>query len=278
MDPVRRGTGRRMDRPLAAFVVVLALAGGLDGCATPQERVEHLARTAGFDRQVVAGEPFEHLVFVRHGGRTGADFNVYIEGDGTPWLTRYRVSEDPTPRRPLMLELMRLDPGPALYLGRPCYFGLMNHCRAGHWTSDRYAETVVASMAAALREIRRELGWHGQPVLIGHSGGGALAMLLAPRVPDTRAVLTLAGNLDIDAWTDLHEYSPLAGSLNPAEAAPLPARIRQLHIVGGEDQSVPPHITRAGLAPQQNAEVLRFPGQAHHCCWRELWPSILGRL
>lgn len=249
----------------------------LGACATPVERVERLADASGFDRRVVTGDPFRHLVYIKR-GEPDRRLHVYIEGDGTPWLTRYRVADDPTPRHPLMLELMRLDPGPALYLGRPCYFGLTEACRAEHWTSHRYGEAVVGSMVAALARVRRQLGWNGDVTLLGHSGGGTLAMLMAPRVPDTAGLLTLAGNLDIEAWTRLHEYTPLHGSMNPAGLDPLPARIRQLHVIGGKDRQVPPRITESGLARQDRAEVARFPAQGHHCCWKDFWPAILGRL
>lgn len=257
-----------------AWVMLAALA----ACATPSERIDRLAGAAGFEKQVVVGDPFEHLVYIKDGDQRASSFHVYIEGDGSPWFTRYRVASDPTPRQPLVLKLMRQDPGPALYLGRPCYFGLMKHCQPEHWTGGRYSATVVDSMAVALRTIRDRLGWQGTPTLIGHSGGGALVMLLAPRIADTKAILTVAGNLDIDAWTRLHEYTPLTGSLNPAEADPLPARIRQLHVTGGHDRNVPPSITRAGLVRQRNAELAHFPEQAHHCCWEASWPAILERL
>lgn len=247
-------------------------------CATPAQRAGQLAAAAGFERRVVAGDPFQHLMFVKPGSGTSDAFHVYLEGDGTPWITRTRVAADPTPRQPLMLELMRLDPGPALYLGRPCYFGLMQHCRPEHWTGLRYSEVVVESMLAALRNARAQLGWQGDVVLLGHSGGGTLAMLMAPRMADTRAVVTLAGNLDVEAWARLHGYSPLPGSLDPADADPLPAGVQQLHVVGGEDRTVPPSITRAGAGRRPGPAILEFPQHDHHCCWKDVWRSILNRL
>lgn len=268
--PIRRG------RPILLAAALMASI--LTGCATPLDHVEQLAAASGFERQVVAGQPFEHLVYIKHGDGNRRGLHVYIEGDGTPWFSRHRVAVDPTPRQPLMLKLMRMDPGPAVYLGRPCYFELKKHCRPVHWTSDRYSAVVVESMAAALVGVRRQPGLRGKVTLIGHSGGGALAMLLAPRIPDTIGVLTVAGNLDLEAWTRLHGYTPLTGSLNPADTAPLPPGIRQLHLVGGNDETVPPRITRSGLARQGNAEVRRFPEQGHQCCWEDIWPSILRLL
>jgi hypothetical protein len=242
------------------------------------QRAARIAAAFGFERFVVAGEPFEHLVYVKPANRPVGGFHVYIEGDGTPWLTPYQVALDPTPRQPLMLKLMRLDPAPSLYLGRPCYFGLMKHCESGYWTHGRYSKTVVDSMVAALKGIQSRLGWRGSVTLIGYSGGGALAMLMAPRVKDTSAVVTLAANLDVDAWTKLHGYSPLFDSMNPAVEPPLSSRIRQVHMVGGRDRNVPARITVAGLTHQRNAQIVRFPDYDHHCCWDTVWRSILDRL
>ena len=64
-------------------------------------------------------------------------------------------------------------------------------------------------------------------------------MLLAERFKQTRAVVTVAGNLDPDRWVAQHGYSPLVGSLNPARRPPLPSHILQLHFVGGRDRNVP---------------------------------------
>lgn len=257
---------------LTAFFQVLA------GCATPAERIDRLATSSGFDRRVVAGDGFEHLVYVKTSGRPEDGFRVYLEGDGTPWITPRRVAEDPTPRRPLALRLMALDPGPALYLGRPCYFDLSRNCRPAYWTGARYSGAVVDSMVAALRTARRELGWGGKVTLVGYSGGGTLAMLMAPRVKDVATVVTLAANLDVAGWARLHGYSPLSESLDPADQSPLPARVRQVHLVGGEDRNVPPRITRDFAERQRGAEVVEYPRYDHHCCWEEVWRSVLDRL
>ena len=53
-----------------------------------------------------------------------------------------------------------------------------------------------------------------QIVFIGYSGGGTLATLLVEHFPQTRAVVTIAGNLDVKAWTEYHNYEPLFLSIN----------------------------------------------------------------
>jgi pimeloyl-ACP methyl ester carboxylesterase len=173
---------------------------------------------------------------------------------------------------------MALDPTPAVYLGRPCYHGLAGTapCAPGWWTSERYGESVVDSMAAALRPIIAERG-HPRIAWFGHSGGGTLAVLLAERFPETVAVVTIAGNLDIDAWADLHGYDRLTGSLNPVSRPPLPANVRQRHYAGGRDRVVPADLIEEAAA-DGNAEVIVIDAYEHVCCWEDLWPEILADL
>jgi pimeloyl-ACP methyl ester carboxylesterase len=132
-------------------------------------------------------------------------------------------------------------------------------------------------MAAALTAWLRSHPY-SELVFIGHSGGGALAMLLAERFPSTRGVLTVAGNLDPQQWVEWHGYLPLFGSLNPAERAPLLSTIRQLHYSGALDRNVPQQLVQAAVQRQHNAEFAVVQGFDHTCCWRDRWPSILARL
>lgn len=174
---------------------------------------------------------------------------------------------------------MARDSTPALYLGRPCYNGFAGSpgCTAALWTDGRYGPKVVTSMAAALSKLI-ELIPKVSLVLIGHSGGGTLAMLLAERLPRTRAVITIAGNLDVGHWTELHGYTPLQGSFDPAQRQPLPPGITQIHYLGGRDQIVPPQLTRSFVNKQApNTVLIEVDDFDHHCCWASVWPTLLGR-
>lgn len=251
----------------------------ISGCATPTARIDRMARGAGLEKQTVSGGRFDHLVLTNtSGGAAYADLHVYIEGDGSAWIANRWIAADPTPRKPVALELMRLDSGPALYLGRPCYFELRRNCAPEDGTSGRYSDAVVGSMAAALEAVREQLYPQRKVVLIGHSGGGVLAMLLAARIPAAITLVTLAANLDVDRWRRYHHYSPLTTSLDPATEAPLPAEITQFHLVGEMDRNVPPELTRAFIANQANATALRYPQYDHSCCWTQAWPTMLQRL
>lgn len=173
-----------------------------------------------------------------------------------------------------MLRLMTLDRAPRVYVGRPCYHAA-SLCNSRLLTGGRYSEEVVDSMAAAIERVRPA----GRPlVLLGHSGGGTIAMLLATRLDGVRAVVTLAGNLDVGAWAALHGFEPLRGSLDPATAPPLPAAIVQLHLAGARDHNVPAELTRAALARQPGAVLRVFPRISHDGPWQPVWPLVLDEL
>jgi pimeloyl-ACP methyl ester carboxylesterase len=114
--------------------------------------------------------------------------------------------------------------------------------------------------------------------LVGYSGGGVLAMLIAERLARVERIITLAANLDIDAWADLHGYSRLAGSLNPAARSPLPDQIHRTHLAGALDLTVPPGLIQAVAARDTQAEVKVLSDFDHRCCWVERWPELLASL
>ncbi|NOX42112.1 MAG: lipase family protein, partial [Gammaproteobacteria bacterium] len=215
--------------PLHLLITLLVFQVGCSHTPNP----DLLAKEWGYQKKTVKGILFQHTLFINKvikiGKDTGNSIHIYLEGDGRPWRTPTHIALDPTPRNPLMLKLMALDNNQAIYLGRPCYFELSPACSPIWWTFKRYSEEVLDSMAAVVERYTRD---YDSIVLMGHSGGGALAMLLAERLPKTSAIITLAGNLDIEAWTKHHRYTQLTGSLNPASQPPLSKTIRQYHYLG----------------------------------------------
>lgn len=258
---------------LAGFHVLVFLV----ACTpSPARHSDERANELGFERAVVPGNRFQHVVYRNQVSARSGVLHVYLEGDGSPWIRERWISSDPGPRKPLMLQLMALDSEASVYLGRPCYHGFSEQrpCHPAMWTYGRYSMPVIDAMAQALDIIVRDQGFR-HCVLIGYSGGGTIAMLLAERVSNVLAVVTIAGNLDPDEWARHHEYSPLSTSLNPTRRPPLPARIYQLHVAAGNDDTVPPEMSKAAAIHQQNAELRIIPDYDHVCCWHELWPSIL---
>jgi dienelactone hydrolase len=184
------------------------------------------------------------------------------------------VAADPTPRTPLTLELLARDPAPVRFLGRPCYHGTAERppCTGELWTGARYGEPVVAALAAALETIVATER-PGRLVLVGYSGGGTLAWLVAQRVRTVDVVVTVAANLDPSAWTTHHGYLPLEGSLDPL-AGPEP-RARVVHLVGGRDRVVPGALAARYRERFPDHPFVELADFDHRCCWIDAWPDLL---
>lgn len=273
----QRAALKRLSLPAVAAGLCLSLS--LAGCLrTPVGEMQELAEAARFDRRLLTGGQFQHVVYSKPS--TANDFarlHVYLHGDGTPWLRKGRPAFDPTPRNPLTLKLMALDQTPSLYLGRPCYDGLAftdPSCHPWYWTHARYADEVVDSLAQALSQWMEKHPYR-RITLIGYSGGGSLALLLAQRMAKVDTLVTLAANLDIDRWADAHGYSRLQSSLNPARLASLRHGLSQHHWVGEQDQNVTPDLLKSALSRQPNAQLTILPALDHDCCWETLWPALL---
>lgn len=249
----------------------------LSACASPAQKINQLAAEYQFKRIKISGDQFNHIAYLKGDVASASTVHVYLEGDGRAWIRKHQIATDPTPLNPVMLKLMALDNQPSVYLGRPCYFGLSTEpaCHTDLWTNRRYSQEVVNSMVAALHNI---IAKNQTVVLMGYSGGGTLAMLMAESLPNVTALITLAGNLDIDAWTQLHGYSPLTGSLNPVGRAPLRKRINQWHIAGGKDDNMPAEYIKRALQHQPAAQFLVRPQHNHYCCWEKEWAGILNSL
>ncbi len=267
----------RCCKGLVACCLTLLLA----NCGTaPARSFDLRAEQLALKRQLIAGQDYQHAVYrVATPTPTASRLHVYLAGDGRPWRTRYAIADDPSPRGTLILDLMKLDRHANLLLGRPCYHGLKSQgpCTPRDWTSGRYALRIVDSMAAALERIRKDAGAQ-TVVLIGHSGGGAIAMLLARRAGHIAAVVTIAGNLNTAAWTAYHGYTPLDESLNPYRLPPLDERILQFHLAGESDRNVPPFIIADAASRQPNARFRLLKNHHHGCCWTEIWPEVLSEL
>ncbi|WP_333874609.1 alpha/beta fold hydrolase [Methylobacter sp.] len=237
------------------------------------------AMRLGFNKTIVQGTEFKHVAYTNKAQNNNEELHVYLDGDGTPWINNRWVSKDPTPRNPLLFRLMTLDTAPAVYLGRPCYngFGDIPPCEPTLWTDKRYAPIIIKSMAVALEQILKPLGTK-RVVLIGYSGGGTLAMLMAEQVQNLQGIVTIAGNLDIKAWSSLHDYTPLMGSKNPAEQPPLNPALFQLHFAGGKDQNIPVSLIQPTVLHQHDARLIVMPEFDHSCCWEKIWPLLLSNI
>jgi pimeloyl-ACP methyl ester carboxylesterase len=177
-----------------------------------------------------------------------------------------------------MSTLMALDPVTAVYVGRPCYHNTeaISPCSARLWTADRYSAEVLGSLSTVVRQFMTQEGYE-RVAWFGYSGGGTIAVLLAERFPETRALVTIAANLNTAAWAAYAGHEDLSGSLNPASAPPLSPQIQQRHYAGGKDRIVPPTLT-APVASRLGAPLHVIDNYDHVCCWEQIWPRILDEL
>lgn len=259
-----------------ALVTVAVLGVVLGGCASPGQRIDQRARAAGLEIFHIEAGDFPSSVYLKHGSAqtpASVPLTIYLESDGIPWLDGRQPSADPTTRQPLALELLIRSPDSAAYITRPCYHGLRsNKCTVEHWTGARYSLEIVESMAATVREAQRRSG-ATKVALVGYSGGGTLAVLIAERLDNVASVVTIAATLDTDAWTEHHKYLPMSQSLNPT-LSDRPHPWPELHLRGANDAVVPAATTARYFARYPQAQQRTIEGFDHVCCWVRDWPEI----
>ena len=249
----------------------------LVACGTPSARIDAIATKGQLTREIVQGTDFRHVVYTRAATRNDSALTVYLESDGLPWISGRVPANDPTSREPLALELMLQSADAAIYVARPCYHELDDDGCSWHaWTTARYSLATVESMAIAIARKSLMLGAK-RLRLIGYSGGGVLAVLIAERLTNVDAVITIGANLDVEAWTSHHGYLPLTASLNPARST-REHPWRELHLQGAKDTVVPPATTEAYFSRYPRARRRTFDDYDHVCCWKAEWLEVRGEL
>jgi hypothetical protein len=244
----------------------------------PRVHAQRLAQSAGLTFELLQTDSFALASFGRIRDPQ-EPVHIYIEGDGRAWAAKNTPALDPTPREALALQLAAKDPAAnVVYLARPCQFTLRDpRCQVVYWTALRYAPEVVAAMDNAIGQFAARAP--GQPLhLIGYSGGGALAILVAAHRSDVASIRTVAANLDLAEVNRLHGVSPMPQSLDPIDFAQSVAHIPQRHFSGGSDRVVPPSIAVRFAAAAGGSCILTqvVPGMGHEGAWAALWPQLLA--
>ena len=250
----------------------------LSACASsPWQKASAFAQEHGFAERLFSTELFTLYGLLRPGLSPHSKIlRVYIEGDGHAWESRTRPSEDPTPRNPVALRLAMADlgPDPVLYLARPCQYVQgedRRQCSTRYWTSARLGPEVINSLDAAITQAKAACGAE-QIALVGFSGGGGAAALLAAMRPDVVFLGTVAGNLDIDAWADLQGVSQLAESLNPKAVAPSLQHLPQRHLSSYTDAVMLPEISEGFCRAVNKPEsCVVISGVPHGGPWQRFW-------
>lgn len=273
----------------------ITLLGGCAGLPTPEERgqaMDQLAQSAGWHKLRLPAGPYVLTSFVpaqqskappSSPQSSPRRLTVYLEGDGLAWQTTSKPSSNPTPRKPVSLELALRHPDSAVaYLARPCQNVAQadwQGCTQADWTNARYSAQVIAASDRAIDALKRRTG-ATELVLVGYSGGGAVAALVAARRSDVVGLVTVAANLDTGHWTQSHGVTPLSGSLNPADAWPELQGLRQTHFVGGNDRVVTKATVESytnRFPAQTRPPVVVVPDADHNCCWAQQWPQLWAR-
>lgn len=192
--------------------------------------------------------------------------NIFIEGDGKPGVA---------------LRLAQNIGGNSVYLGRPCQYMIgnrLNSCNKALWTSHRYSRSVINSMSRAITAMKLRFG-ADKVRLVGFSGGGTVATIIAALRHDVDLLVTVAGNLDHKRWTDFNEIDPLIGSLNPVDYSKALESVPQIHLIGERDHVVPGSVLTSYLSRLKsldNVQSYILVGADHTCCWSLALASVLN--
>lgn len=267
----------------AGWALAALLLGGCAGIPSPAERLaeaDRLAASQGWQRTWLEGGAFRLAAYHPAIAAPTGPLTVYLEGDGLAWISADQASVDPTPSDPLALRLAMAQGGDAVaYLGRPCQYvgAAVTGCPQRYWTQQRFALDVVDATSQALDQLKRRFSAH-RLRLVGYSGGGTVAALVAARRNDVDLLVTVAGNLDTAAWTAWHRVTALNGSLNPADETDALSRVRQHHFAGGQDRTVPPGLLTGFVSRLRASAPVRWqlePTFDHRCCWEQAWTQRL---
>ncbi|CAA7624218.1 conserved exported hypothetical protein [Candidatus Terasakiella magnetica] len=267
---------------LSVFWFLALVVLGLTACASVDTDANALAiaRTARWGKTVLGTTPYRLALFGPAQPRAdNGVLTVYIEGDGLAWLDTAMPSPDPTPRNAVALKMAVADGrSSVVYLARPCQFLLQRdwtRCDVEDWTSGRFSAAIISSFEQALDQLKARSGATALE-LVGYSGGGVVATLLAERRSDVARLVTVAAPLDVGAWIKHHDVSPLKGSLDPVQGADRLKPLPQVHITGRKDKVVPAAIVESFVRREgKDAPVKRMEADAsHECCWDEKWPAL----
>ena len=269
---------------------ILCFAILLVSCATAppslvdrKNNADQLASARGWQSHQIKTREFPLTVYAPLHYSSSEELSIYIEGDGLAWISSEQPSSDPTPITPTGLQLALAQPsGNAVYLARPCQYGgaTQEPCAKKYWTNYRFAPEVVSASNQAIDDLKQKFGAK-RLTLIGYSGGGAVAALLASQRGDVERLITVAGNLDHRAWTGQHHISALSGSLNPADFGARLETIPQWHFVGGDDRNIPVDVVKSyskNFSNKTKLSIQVVPGYDHRCCWAEQWPSLWAEI
>jgi len=224
---------------MRTIILAAAVLASLTGCAGSID-LQETTRGSGLKLQTINAKRFNLQALAPPPG-SYKHLRVYIEGDGHAWATGSQPSTDPTPHSSIMVTFAIQDRAPAAYLARPCQFVSSEGCGVALWTANRFSAPAINAMNSGLDELKRQFGVEVFE-LVGHSGGGAVALVLAGMRSDVGQVQTIAGNIDPIYWQAQKNLTPLVAPETPLQFSAKIRLIPQRHFIGLNDTVVPPAV------------------------------------
>ena len=261
------------------YTIILTIALLSSGCVSKlspkvrQYTADTVAQSGNLVQQKIATDDFLLTTYQRFDSTAdNKQMVVYIEGDGMAWISRDQLSSNPTPVQPIALKLASIDTNVnVLYIARPCQYlwpQKMNRCSSRYWSDKRGSEEVISSINQAISIVKQKQNISSIR-LIGYSGGGGIATLIADRRADVNEFVSVSGNLNYKLFTQTHNLSPMNGSIDPITVANQIGSIPQIHYVGADDKIIPKQIA---LSFSDKVKVI---SDVSHDNWPDKWAQIL---
>jgi hypothetical protein len=261
------------------YTIILTIALLSSGCVSKlspkvrQQTADTVAQAGNLVQQKIATDDFLLTTYQRFDATSdNKQMVVYIEGDGMAWISRDQLSSNPTPVQPVALKLASIDTNiNVLYVARPCQYlwpQKMNRCSSKYWSNKRSSEEVISSINQAISIVKQKQNISSIR-LIGYSGGGGIAALIADRRADVSEFVSVSGNLNYKLFTQTHNLSPMNGSIDPITVANQIDSIPQIHYVGADDKIIPRQIA---LSFSDKVKVIN---NVSHDNWPDKWAQIL---
>ncbi len=279
-----------MSKNFLPLILILFIFCGCDSQRLKMtQTADQITAPKGFTRKLVKGGSF-NLTTYQKITNPKDKFVIYIEGDGAVYFRNSKLSSShPTPVSLMFLDLALLDNRPnVVYLARPCQYTPIelnpkcsisdNKENQQYWGSKRFSEEVIVSLNEAVNKITNGSRFD----LVGFSGGGAVAVLIAARNKNVDSILTIAANLDVSKFAEYHDkpYRPvdkMKNSLNPIDYTEKVKDIPQLHLSGGKDIRLPEFIAKNFVSKIHTgcAKHKVIPKVEHAIGWNKHWRDIL---
>lgn len=264
-----------------ALLILLIVCNILSSCNSTDinfryQKADEIAKLNGFTKKLLKGGDFWITTYQRIDDKN-SPYVFYIEGDGLFFIYRDQEADDPTPLHPMLFKLASMDSRRnVVYVARPCQYtpqDLNPLCNFTYWTDKRMSESAVSSINAVIETITNKKLFS----LVGYSGGGGIAILVAARNKKVKDIVTIAGNLDIDTFSNYHNIKPMTGSLNPIDYAKQVTDIPQLHLSGDDDKVVPKLIvdTFVKACNSKCVHQKSYKNISHSKGWEGVWHDVL---